>query len=88
MFHTVQMVFLTCSVFSFLILGISCHYIFILIEINCCQYEIGVLLGKGGFGPVYEGTCVNNNRKVSFLFVISVLISYLNLVNSLLYVHC
>lgn len=45
-------------------LGISCHYICLLIEVNSCQYKVGVMLGEGGFGSVYEGTCVSDGLKV------------------------
>ncbi|KAA0704528.1 Serine/threonine-protein kinase pim-3 [Triplophysa tibetana] len=36
-------------------------------EINCCQYEIGPMLGEGGYGKVYEGTRVRDGLKPGYL---------------------
>ncbi|XP_056628046.1 serine/threonine-protein kinase pim-3-like [Triplophysa dalaica] len=38
-------------------------------EINSCQYKIGKILGKGGFGKVHEGTRLSDGLKVAVKFV-------------------
>ncbi|KAI7814431.1 putative serine/threonine-protein kinase pim-3, partial [Triplophysa rosa] len=39
------------------------------LEIHTCQYEIGELLGAGGYGSVFEGTRVGDGLKVAVKYV-------------------